>query len=72
MFSETNVQGNNERYDEKDNCNFGDKSDGDGVDNSDDDGDDNGDDDTAGGEEDVNQETKQEQVAVQLGPSRGL
>ena len=31
-----------------------------------------GDDDAGGGEEDVNQETKQEQVAVQLGPSRGL
>ena len=43
-----------------------------GVDDSDDDGDDGGDDDRAGGEEDVNQETKQEQVAVQLGPSRGL
>ena len=63
-----NVQGN----DEKDNCNFDDKTDGDGVDNTDDNGDDNGDDDRAGGEEDVNQETKQEQVAVQLGPSRGL
>ena len=68
LCSVKNVQGNDDRYDEKDNCNFDHNSDDDGVDDSDDDGDD----DTAGGEEDVNQETKQEQVAVQLGPSRGL
>ena len=68
MFCEKNVQGN----DEKDNRDFDDISGDDGVDESDDDEDDDGDDDTAVGEEDVNQETKQEQVAVQLGPSRGL